>query len=41
MIDPKSFSAEYIHALSSKHNKDPFLVERMLFAFWLLEAFTI
>lgn len=38
MIDPKSFSAEYIHALSSKHNKDPFLVERMLFAFGLLEA---
>jgi len=41
MIDPKIFSAEYIHDLSAKHNKDPFLIERMLFAFGLLEAFTI
>lgn len=38
MIDSRTFSTEYIHALSSKYNKDPFLVERMLFAFGLLEA---
>lgn len=38
MLNPKTFSAKHIRALSAKHNKDPFLVERMLFAFGLLEA---
>lgn len=38
MIDPRTFSTEHIYELSAKYNKDPFLVERMLFAFGLLEA---
>lgn len=38
MLDKKIFELEYIQELQQKYGRDPMLLERVLFAFGLLEA---
>lgn len=38
MINKKTYSLEHIHSLRNKYKSDPALIERLLFAFGLLEA---
>ena len=38
MISKDTYSIEYVNSLREKYKKDPSLLERVLFAFGLLEA---
>ena len=38
MISKDTYSIEYVNRLREKYRKDPSLLERVLFAFGLLEA---
>ena len=40
MITKETYSLEYVNTLREKYKKDPSLLERVLFAFGLLEAIT-
>lgn len=40
MITKETYTLEYVNALREKYKKDPSLLERILFAFGLLEAIT-
>ena len=40
MISKDTYSIEYVNTLQEKYKKDPSLLERVLFAFGLLEAIT-
>lgn len=40
MISKDTYSIEYVNMLREKYRKDPSLLERVLFAFGLLEAIT-
>lgn len=38
MINPATFTAEHIHNIQQQNKRDPVLIERVIFAFGLLEA---
>lgn len=38
MITKETYTIEYVNTLREKYKKDPSLLERVLFAFGLLEA---
>lgn len=38
MIAKETYAIEHVNVLREKYKKDPFLLERVLFAFGLLEA---
>ena len=40
MITKETYTLEYVNTLREKYQKDPSLLERVLFAFGLLEAIT-
>ena len=40
MITKETYTIEYVNTLQEKYKKDPSLLERVLFAFGLLEAIT-